>query len=366
MANIFKTSLGQLDVLHGDKKYTTTPELLNVMGRLHSIFKVIPKRAEFFRSMEIIGDWYQRNGYDLNDPSVQARIAAESYIESNRAIFMNDNFEVRMFRRLASGRSDAEKITATAMEIEFPIIKVASNFANEVASYTAGGIGAIYKIARNKGIYNLSNEDANFIMRNLKKNSVAALLASGVFSGLINVTLGGLYEKGEKRDPNALAPGDIAINGKKLPKIASYFLTHIPVLLALQVFQTMKNASDAERLSGKGIASRTANAAASGAAAVASHIPFVGSTERDLPQLFTVEGREKYFTNLAVSFLLPPDVGSLAKELDKDTPRKPENTVQSFENVIPGMRGDVPLNEKARRSTTQRIPAGLLQQTRLR
>jgi hypothetical protein len=362
---LWKTGLGQLDVLHGNKAYSGTPELLNSMGRLHSICKIIPKRAEYYRSFEIIADWYHKNGYDLKDPSVIARIGAESYIEANRAIFMNDNFEVRWFRTLigkmenvkpSEGGSEVApiggKLLSLGLETEFPIIKVASNFANETASYNAGGVGAIARlVARSKtfggkGYKNLSNEDANFIMRNLKKNSVGLLLASAVFSGLVKVTFGGLYQKEEKRDPNALGPGEIAINGKKLPKLGSYFLTHIPIVLALQVFQTMVNAYDAERLKGEGLISRTVGAAGAGASALASNVPFVGSTDRDLPSLFTSKGREKYIESLVVSFLPTFDADKVAKVMDKDRPTKPENIGQQFENIIPGMRENVPTNER--------------------
>ena len=52
MRNAWNTGLTSLDVLYGDKKYIETPELLNMFGRLHTIIKVMPKRAEFYRSLQ--------------------------------------------------------------------------------------------------------------------------------------------------------------------------------------------------------------------------------------------------------------------------------------------------------------------------
>jgi hypothetical protein len=179
-------------------------------------------------------------------------------------------------------------------------------------------------------------------MRNLKKNSVSALMATAVFSGILPITFGGYFEKGEKRDPNDLGAGEWAIGGKKMPKYAG----HIPLLESMQVYQTVKNAHEAAKFKGQGQLSSMATGAAQGAVGLAEHIPFVGTTEKDLTAFMTPEGRQKYFTNLAISLVIPPDVGALARTLDNDTPRKPTTTGEAIKNVIPGMRKDVPLNER--------------------
>jgi hypothetical protein len=75
-------------------------------------------------------------------------------------------------------------------------------------------------------------------------------------------------------------------------------------------------------------------------------VPFVGNTDRDLPSLFTSKGREKYIESLVVSFLPTFDADKVAKVMDKDRPTKPENIGQQFENIIPGMRENVPTNER--------------------
>jgi len=348
MASIWKTGLGELDVLYGDHKYASSPELLNSMGRIHSILKVMPKRAEFYRSMQIIAESYAREGHDLNDPKTQAMVAAESYVEANRAILMNDNLIVSAYKAFLGTfkRADNKGASAFALavETEFPIIKVATNFADEVLSYTAGGLRSIPGLTKAalKGIDALSPKEADFILRNLKKNSLSALMASAVFSGALGLTFGGYYTRGEKRDPADLGPGEWAINGKKMPGFAS----HIPLLESMQVYQTVKNAYQAAKFKGQGEASSIAGGVGQAAYGMMEHIPFVGTTSRDLVAFETPEGRQKYFTNLAISLILPPDVGALARTMDNDTPRAPTTAAESLKNVVPGMRGDVPLNER--------------------
>ena len=348
MAKIWKTGMGSLDVLYGDKKYASSPELLNSMGRLHSILKVMPKRAEFFRSQEMIAEAYKRDGHDLNDPKIQALVNAEAYVEANRAILMNDNLVVSAYKAMLNTFKRADNKGASAfalaLETEFPIIKVATNFADEVLSYTAGGLRAIPGLTKAalKGVDSLSPREADFILRNLKKNSLSALVASGVFSGALSVTFGGYYVKGEKRDPADLGAGKWAINGKEMPA----FVGHIPLLESMQVYQTIKNAYEAGQFKGESKTASVAGGLGQATWGLAEHIPFVGTSVRDFAAWETPEGRQKYFTNLAISLILPPDVGALARTLDKDTPRTPSTSAESVKNVIPGMRGDVPLNER--------------------
>ncbi len=348
VVSTWKTGMSSLDALYGDKKYASSPELLNSMGRLHSILKLTAKRAEFFRAQEYIAEAYLREGQDLNDPRVQALVNSEAYIEANRAILMNENLVVSSYKAMLNTYKRADNKGASAfalaVETEFPIIKVATNFADETLSYTAGGLRSIPGLTKAalKGIDALSPKEADFILRNLKKNSVSALFASAIFSGALPITFGGYFTKGEKRDPNDLGPGEWAIAGKKMPSFAS----HIPLLESMQVYQTVKNSYEASQFKGEGKAASVVGGLGQAAYGMMEHIPFVGTTSKDLIAFETPEGRQKYFTKLAISLILPPDVGTLAKAMDKDTPRTPSTSLESVKNVIPGMRGDVPLNEK--------------------
>ena len=362
MAKAWKTGFTSLDTMYGDKKYIDTPELLNSMGRLHTVIKVMPKRAEFFRSFAKIADWYERNGHDVNDPRVQAQIAAESYVEANRAILMNDNMVTTGYTAVLNHfkRQDNAGAAAFALmtEVEFPIVKVATNFADEVASYTAGGLRAIPGLTKAalKGIDALSPKEADFIMRNLKKNTLSALLASAVFSGVLKITFAGNYQRGEKRDSTELKAGEWAINGVKMPTA----IGHIPIFEAMQVYQTAFNAAEASRLKGDSQAANITAGIGQGAYSVLEHIPFVGTTTKDAESFATPEGRQKWFTKLAISLLVPPDASSVARYFDNDTPRQPRSSKELLENVIPGMRQNIPINEgKVKGEIIDRMRKGL-------
>jgi hypothetical protein len=94
-----KTGKTSLDYLYG-KKGTLPPEALDFFGHLHGALKVLPKRAEFFRSLEKRAQWALDNHLDINDPKVQATMAADAYTDANRAIFMQENFINTGFRML--------------------------------------------------------------------------------------------------------------------------------------------------------------------------------------------------------------------------------------------------------------------------
>jgi hypothetical protein len=322
----------------------------------------MPKRAEFFRSFAKIADWYERNGHDVNDPRVQAQIAAESYVEANRAILMNDNMVTTGYTAILNHfkRQDNAGAAAFALmtEVEFPIVKVATNFADEVASYTAGGLRAIPGLTKAalKGIDALSPKEADFIMRNLKKNTLSALLASAVFSGVLKITFAGNYQRGEKRDSTELKAGEWAINGVKMPTA----IGHIPIFESMQVYQTAFNAAEASRLKGDSQAANITAGIGQGAYSDLEHIPFVGTTTKDAESFATPEGRQKWFTKLTVSLLVPPDSSSVARYFDNDTPRQPRSSKELLENVIPGVRQNIPINEgKVKGEIIDRMRKGL-------
>jgi hypothetical protein len=55
LRNIYKTGMSELDIMYGDKKEfaSKVPKWMEFFGRMHSMIKYLPKRAEFFRSMEL-------------------------------------------------------------------------------------------------------------------------------------------------------------------------------------------------------------------------------------------------------------------------------------------------------------------------
>lgn len=68
------------------------------------------------------------------------------------------------------------KLGSKAFSYEFPIMKVPVNFVAETLSYAAGGAKAALQLIIAKGVKNLNGDQADYIMRNLKKQTVGAAL----------------------------------------------------------------------------------------------------------------------------------------------------------------------------------------------
>ncbi len=79
-----------LDLLFGGKA-KLPPEVLRILWSAPRCFKVPEKRAEFFRRFEIGMEYAKRNNLDVNDPRVQSAVGLKSYLESQRAILMQEN-----------------------------------------------------------------------------------------------------------------------------------------------------------------------------------------------------------------------------------------------------------------------------------
>ena len=77
-----------------DKKLYPSEGWLDFFGQLHAAIKVLPKRAEYFRSLEIRGQHAIEQGLDITDPIVQQDIAAQAYVDASRAIYMQENCSV--------------------------------------------------------------------------------------------------------------------------------------------------------------------------------------------------------------------------------------------------------------------------------
>jgi PBP1b-binding outer membrane lipoprotein LpoB len=346
---IWKDGLSKLNVQYGDHKIASQLTVLASIGRLHKILKNPAHVGEFAASVDYITAGYERVGFDVSDPLVQALIHAQAHLEADRAILMNPNMLSnlpKIVMRTAHDQGGFYAKAAVALsQVEFPIIKMATNYANEVLSYTAGGLRAVPGLSKAaiKGIDKLTPLERDYILRNLKKNSVATILATAVFSGVIGVKFGGYLSKDDKRVPGDLEPGEWSINGHKMPKA----LSHIPLFEAMQIFQTIKDVSEAMRIRGEGVISRNAEGVAQGLYSIAEHVPFIGTGTKDMEALGTAEGRSKYFAALVTSRVIPPDVGNIAKYLDDNTPRQPTGLLETAESKIPGLRKNVPLNEKA-------------------
>jgi hypothetical protein len=346
-----KTGKTSLDYLYG-KKGTLPPEALDFFGHLHGALKVLPKRAEFFRSLEKRAQWALDNHLDINDPKVQATMAADAYTDANRAIFMQENFINTGFRMLMGyfhSQGLSGKSTEFMIKTVLPIVKVPTNIVAETGTFAAGtvtgSIDALRVLVSKDGLKNLTGHEADNIMRSLKKGSIGlAVLAMGYYAGASTgfIQSTGFYQPGdEKKEKKAET---LTIGGVDVPP----WIQHTPVGLVFEMGATMRRVHDAYTMKGKsGGFVAGASAAALG---TAKKVPFLEEATRLGEATRTADSAGLFLDDLIESLIVPPDVRRVAQMQDpQNKQRKPTNLEQTIEKSVPGMQENVPTKNKGRK-----------------
>jgi hypothetical protein len=243
---MLSTGVSGLDRLYGqkgvDKDFDGNQSALEFFGRLHGAFKNSTKRAEFFRSFEKRLKYAGEQGKDINDPNVQYVEALGAYSDGKRAILMNDNILVDGYKSLLRGvefKGTWEgKSVATFFRTILPIIKIPTNYALEALDYSTFGVRSVPYIlkAAIKGSETLTPKQADMVMRSLAKGQFGLAM---LIIGYSNPTMFGGYYSG-KRDEKDLKAGDVKIKDLEIP----HFMSHNPVLEAMQIGATFRRAMD--------------------------------------------------------------------------------------------------------------------------
>lgn len=328
---------------------------VDFFGTIHGAMKAPVKRAAFTRSLEKRIAFEMKNGGDPTDPAVQTRLMMEAYKDSNRAIFLQDNRVVSAYKRAISALEERNKATgktsgpavalSTASKVLVPIVKVPTNYVAEAFTHAFGTISGSYKLARalGEGIEKLHPEEADQIMRHLKKGSIgAAAMLLGFFNPAPNVIqAGGYYQPGEKRQKGDVEAGGLRVFGFNVPKV----LAHTPLLEVLQIGATARRVMDAalKKNHGENKAVALSSGALAGGLGLAEETPFLGAMF-DLHKLKDSPG--SYFGDLAKGIAVPGAINNLATWTDwqngKMVKRKPKTFGQRIMTGIPGLRQMVP------------------------
>lgn len=355
MWDMIKKGKNPMELIYG-KKYDLPAEALGFFGQLHSALKVLPKRAEFYRSFEKRYAWAKKNGLNADDPLVQTQIASASYNDASRAIFMQDNMISNAYKLAAhylDNLGNGGKAVAFGMKTIMPIIKVPTNIVGEAFSYAGGGVkaavmarkqiagGLKMMLGLKKGIDKLTPDQADMIMRNLKKQTIgAAFFALGYFG---SASVGGYYTG--KREEDEVEEGGLRMFGVDIPK----WMVHNPALEMLQLGATVKKVHDKYEKAGKD------NAAEAGALAgfggLAGQLPFIDNPKRIVEAWKTPKAADKYADEFIRSITIPQLIQEAAKLNDKDEKgnvikRKPDNLLEMEETAIPGLRQKVHTTEE--------------------
>ena len=330
-----KTGVSQIDYLYGKKELMAgkVPEWMEFFGRMHSAIKLLPKRAEFFRSLEMRTEYALKNGKDINDPMVQQEMATAAYNDALRAIFMQDNIVTDAYSNVVKKLGDKYPALASGLKFALPIVKVPTNYVAEAAEYMPiiSGLNALSTII--KGRKGMTEEQSDFFTRQLKKGAIGTAI---IFLGFTNPqAIGGYYTGKRKKDD--LEAGDIELFGVKLP----HFMLHTPLLEMLQIGATMRRAQDAK--AAKGEESSLFEGVPASFKGLGQQVPFIGTGERLSRALEKEEPRNEYLYSLGKSLLEPQLMQNLADWTDtqdgKVVKRKTGDFSESLKEGIPKLRG---------------------------
>lgn len=346
MKKVLFTHKSDIDVLYGKDMYSPH-DILELPGQIHAMLKTPAKQNEFFRSVvhESLSEKERVKALGMTPEQIQAHmekqstqdfINAKAFANSQRAILMGENVAVDAYKAMKNALERSGVFgtaISKALDFEMPIVKVPANLVAEIGSYSIGSAKALARYLF-RGTKELSQDQADYIMRNLKKQTLGlALLALGFYA---KGTFGGLYQPG-KKDPNAPEYGEAQFGDTSIGKWAF----HTPVTELLQIGATLRRVYDKEHSMGE--------AGFEVGKDIVSEIPFFSAPARLGKALVNPKEAVKYAGQELRSFI-PPDIQRFAKSKDSRTingkqvpvDRKPKNFLQEIEMGIPGLRENVP------------------------
>jgi hypothetical protein len=213
----------------------------------------------------------------------------------------------------------------------------------ETAEYVGGLPLGLFNLkqAYSKGIDNLTPQQADIIVRQLKKGSIgSAMLLLGYFNPEI---FGGYYELGEKRKPDDPKAKSMKLDGKDVPA----YLLHAPVHEIPQMGATARRAVEEHLKKGESEEIAIASGAWAAGIGLIEEIPFTrGAIE--VSRLVDPMRREAAAGNILKSIIVPQLFQYTAEKMDvgptgEPIKRKPKTMMQAIESGIPGLREDVPV-----------------------
>lgn len=317
---------------------------LDFFGHIHAALKSPVKRGAFKLYFEKRVAFALKNGVDVSDPLVQAKLGVESFKDAQRQIFMQDNAAAKAFTiGIAHLQREGKSVQAAVARGLFPIVKVPTNIVAETSQYATGAVTGPVRLATAlvKGVEKLTPDQADLIMRELKKGSVgAAMLLLGYFN---YKQVGGYYQRGEKRRPTDTKAGTVKVNGLEIPQQ----LMHHPAMETVQLGSTVRRVSDARV---RGHEQGMAEGAIAGGLGLTEQIPFARESV-EFAKLFDPHERPYASGELLKSLLVPGLAQWIAEQTDRQdgekVKRKPSTVMEHVETGIPGFRQDVKRDPKS-------------------
>jgi hypothetical protein len=343
--------------LYGGRE-TMPPELQNYVGFLHGALKSPLARNVYTRSLEKRMASAIDHGIDVTDVLVNMELNRKAWEDSSFWRFQNRNLLTSIFRQ---GMARMEKAgytkSAAAIKTVFPVVSVPTNIVARLFESVAGlpmGAGKILSAAWKEksfkqAVANLTPEQADLIMRNLKTGAIGtAFMLIGAFNPQ---SFGGYYQPGKKQKPDevkfgrARVPSAVPlVGGKQIPS----FLLHNPFLEAMQFGATMRKVADSKLRKKDKDSNGLWLGAWTAAVSAVSEQPFVREAE-DIVKAGDPRQARRFIGEQVRSYAIPQAVQNVAEWMDTHDPntgepikRDPRTVGQHIEMGIPGLRKEVP------------------------
>lgn len=347
----FTKGRSQLDVLYGKGEGEfETKGWLDWPGIVHAAIKSPARRGEYTRSLLHRLDAEAKAGRDPTTPASLMRAGYEAYKDANRSVFREDNRVAEAVQKfIAPNATDSAGMRGIRLagRLALPVTKVPTNLVAQAVESTVGMVTGSVRagLALRRGVETLKPQEADLIMRQLKRGSIgAALFALGALAPNL---AGGFHQPGKRKDE--LEPMDVATPAGKVP---GTFLHH-PAFYSLQAGATFRRVIDSSRQK-HGAEVATENAVLATVSGLVEETPFGRETleiGRDM------EAKEKgyKFGEFVKSASAPQLFQWLAGEQDKPhpfsqsekpTPRKPEGVGEHIETGIPWARQRVKVGKR--------------------
>lgn len=349
-----KRGATDLDSVYGKPRIEPF-EFKELLGRMHGALKTPARRNEWTRSYRKRMEFAAKAGADISSPLVQTRIGLEAYEDANRSIFMESNMVVEAYKRglsrfaqkdAAGHASTAGKIAETTARVLVPIVKIPTNLVARTFEYTFGSVTGLTKLgfALARGIDTLPPEQADIIMRNLKRGSLgAAVLAIGYLNPN---SIGGYYNG--PNDAGDVKHGEIEIYGHSIPKV----LIHNPLLEQLQIGATIRRVADSKLKKSDKETQGIGVGAVAASLGVLKEVPFLNVVNRTGEAIRGSESFGTYAGDQIRGLVVPQGVDEMARFFDRDSDgetvrRSPKTILERIQSSIPFYRNELP--EKRRK-----------------
>jgi len=327
----FKGRETELDAISG--KHGRGPEFwYHRIGKFHAMIKAPVKRAEFERSLAQRMDSAIRNGEDVSQPQVMARLANEAVLDANRAIFQQNTVVSKVFSSIEKASPAAGRVA----RFLFPVVKIPTNIFKEFVGLHVGAPVAATRIgmAYWKGVETLAPLQREAIIRQLVKGSIGG-------AGLLWA-----YYNHDK----------VQAFFKAVPT----WFQHTPMAMVMNEGSYLWDLQHGTKAEVKDATSELKYMAKSG-------IPFMYTVSDAVDALNAHDSTAllKWVNNMTQSTVVPQLSTQIAKNMDKPgtfpasmanrpTYRVARNPVEAVKLGIPGLRTTVPAHNL--RTTSEKVP----------